>query len=101
MRSNIDLQQAYIRLYRYLRQFIWDFSVVELIADLEVQSFTTFPNVDKLRAVVTKLDSELRDILRDDENEKLKIAWDNFKDIVNNEDTFYHKIHEVKEVLSV
>lgn len=101
MRSNIHLQQAYIKLYRHLRDFIWDFSVVELIADLEVESFTTFPDVDKLRKTTNKLDIEFRDLLKDEDNEDFKTTWNSFKDIVNNNSEYYHKIHEVKEVIPV
>lgn len=96
----MELQQAYINLYKFLRQYIWDFSVVELIADLEVAAFTRFPDKDKLSILIKKLDSELRDLLKGEDNQDFQDAWDRFKTVAD-DDEYYHKLYQVTEVISV
>lgn len=100
MTSNIELQQAYIKLYTFLRQYIWDFSVVEIIADLEVATFTRFPDKGKLQSLIRKLETEIRDLLKGDDNEDFNKAWQRFKDIAA-DDEYYHKLYQVAEVIPV
>ena len=93
--SSILLRNAYDNLYKQLRRFIWSFDDVEKIADLEVISYTAFPDIDKLRKTFQSLRSSFREIEDDDFQEEVK----SFQDFINKADKFYLKVDVPNEVL--
>lgn len=96
MISSTDIQNAYINLYKKLREYIWPASVIEIIADLETAVYETFPNMDDIRKQFKLLKYELYDILRDDE--EMRDVVDVFEDTIS-DDIGYSRLEKVQEVL--
>lgn len=90
MINSVRLQDAYINLYSELRKYIWRFDIVELIADLEVAVFTRFQNINRVNELITKLYSEIKDLITEDDD--LNEAFNKFFDIIQDADTVYVKI---------
>lgn len=98
MISSFDIQNAYNALYKELRKYIWDFSVVVALADLEVAVYKRFQDIHDVKMKFYRLRSDISDVIYSDED--LKYAVDNFGELLN-EDTVYVKINQVEEVLQV
>lgn len=50
MTSSAELQVQYTHLYKQLRKYIWDIEVVQGLAELEIEVYSKFPNLDKAKA---------------------------------------------------
>ena len=98
MISSSDIQNAYNALYKELRKYIWDFSVVASLADLEIAVYKKFQNLSDTRSKFYRLRSQLADVVPTDED--LKGALDAFEDVLK-DDNIYVKINKVEEVLQV
>lgn len=98
MLSYIELQTAYIDLYKQLRKYIWDFKTVEKLAELEVLVYQTFPDIDKVSAAFNSLKLDIRDTCMSDE--ELQTAETAFEDALNSADTLYAKLNQVNEVIT-
>lgn len=97
MQCSNDLQNGYIDLYKQLREYIWDFNTVEILAELEISIFTAFPERDKVKSTLQSLKYQIKDQFED--NEDLKKAYESLEKLVESEDTFYGKIGKVNEVI--
>lgn len=97
MQSSNDLQVKYINLYKYLREYIWDFNTAEMIADLEVSISAAFPDRDDVKKNLDNLYRRIKDFF--DEDEELKKAYEELNKLVESEDKFYGKIGKVNEVI--
>lgn len=77
-----ELQSAYVELYKCLRGYIWDVEVVELIANVEVECYKSFPDLRKLSSYLKLLKNEVRYKLPEP-NEALNSAFDEFDNILD------------------
>lgn len=59
MISSSELQRSYIELYKELRKYLWDISIVETIARLEVSIFEAFPNVSDIKRNLSMLRQQI------------------------------------------
>ena len=98
MISSSAIQNAYNGLYKELRKYIWDFSVVAALADLEIATYKRFQNLSDVRTKFYRLRSQITDVLHTDED--LKDAIDAFENILEDQEVFV-KINQVEEVLQV
>jgi len=98
MISSADIQNSYNAMYKQLRKYIWDFSVVAALADLEIAVYKKFQNMNDIKARFYRLRSQIVDVLSTDED--LKGALDAFEDVLK-DDNIYVKINKVEEVLQV
>ena len=99
MLSFNTLQKYYVELYKNLRKYIWDFSTVEKLVDLEIEVHRKFPDLDAIRKCLSKLEKDISEEFLEDED--LKSAYDEFADILDSEDDgMYSKINQVREVVS-
>lgn len=96
MIGSYEIQLAYNDLYVQLRKYIWDFSVVCLIADLEIASYQALPDIPSVRSCLNKLKSATYEIQRNDED--LKKAFQDFEDALTS-DEVYTKLYKVSEVV--
>ena len=86
MTATANLQILYNRLYKQLRKYIWEFSIVESIADFEVLVYQRFPDVSELKRAYDKL---LTDIKHTD---KKWFDFDELKELLlTNSDTVVFK----------
>ena len=97
MINSLRIQSAYVDLYKQLRRYIWDFSTVEKLADLEVSVYKAFPSIEEVSKCFDKLRIDLKQSEKDDEN--LKTACDNFKSVLDSDTETYVKIYQVDEVI--
>lgn len=63
-----DLNNAYIDLYSALREYIWDISTIELLAELETATYNRFADLDKVRHLFhnLKICISSTDVYKDD-----------------------------------
>ena len=98
MISSSILQNAYVDMYRQIRNYTWGFRTVENLAELEIAVYTSFPDISEVRTRFNALYLELQDRFEDDE--ELKSAVNAFKDLIDKDDTFYAKLNSVREVIT-
>ena len=53
--TSSDIQVRYEKLYKFLMEYLWEFSVVQEIADLELAIFKRFPDKDEMQRCLNKL----------------------------------------------
>lgn len=91
-----SIQTAYQDLYVQLRRYIWDFDVVCMIADVEVESFKMMPSIPAVKGRLDLLKSRIFDIIREDED--LKKAVDKFYEVLNSGTECFARLQKVTEV---
>lgn len=97
MISNTELQNAYVELYKILRNYIWDYNTVVKIADLEIACFQTCPNLGEVKFQLSRLKLSCINTIHEDED--LLGAFDEFDELLNSSNTYYVKIDKVNEVI--
>lgn len=90
MINSKDIQRAYNDLYIELRKYIWGFNIVEEIADLEVASYTAFPDREEIDKCLRKLKSSINNEIREDED--LEQSIKNFEELLKDDSQFYLKL---------
>ena len=98
MIRNIDIQNEYVDLYKLFRDYIWDYSVVCKLADLEVRCYETCPNIPGIQESLWKLKSSILNTLQDDD--EMVEVFDEFEKLLedsNNE--YYVDLPIVKETI--
>ena len=97
MISYAEIQNAYNKVYAEIRKYIWDFSVVAALADLEIAVYKTCQDLSDIRTKYYRLRSMVSEVLYTDED--LKKRLDYFEDLVTNNEV-YVKLNMVNEVIS-
>lgn len=97
MISSKQLSSAYNYLYEEMRKYIWEFSTVQLLAEIETGCYTAFPDISELKHKCEKLQQIIRPISREDE--ELKESIEQLIDLLNTEDSIYLKLHQVQEAI--
>lgn len=95
MISDKEIQNSYIDLYRQVRKYFWDYDTIEVIANLEIESFKKFPNKNKLLSLFNELKLSVSKVIRDDED--FKKALDDFQSVIEQSD-WYSRLKRFKEV---
>ena len=88
--TSSDIQAKYEQLYEFLMDFLWEFTVVQAIANLEIAIFKRFPDKDEmldcLRELKRSISYTYNELAEDDATEfkdtveKLEDAIENFED---------------------
>ena len=68
MIASTEIQNKYIKLYKVLREYLWDVDTLEDLSDVEVEIFTTFIDKSKLDRAMYKLKKDIQPTLSDDED---------------------------------
>lgn len=92
------IQQAYIDLYKQIRNYIWDYDTVVKLAELEVAAYMAFPDIDKVRYALDQLKVELNssDVYAEDED--LQKAVDDFSDTLDGADQVFYGLEVPQEI---
>ena len=101
MISGNELQNAYIDLYSELRRYIWSYQDVRTLANLEIETFKRFPDIDQVRKYLNLMEMSARFVTNDDED--VMLAFQDFKDVldsIDSPDHLYAKLSEVEEALA-
>lgn len=96
MVSYTDIQNSYNKLYAEIRKYVWDFSTVAALADLEIEVYKTCQNIPEIRSRLSRLRSQINDIVYTDED--LKKRLDYFESLLA-DDNVYIKLNQVNEVI--
>ena len=94
MISDVEIQNAYIDLYEVVRNYIWEYSAVIVLAELEIECFKRFFDVQKIRNLLNSFTSYCRHIIIDDE--ELQIALNSFYNILDNSNITYCKLYAIR-----
>lgn len=98
MSSSKQIQNEYINMYTYLRNYIWGFDTVERLANLEIAVYSSFPDIDEIKSIFNTLYVDVKDVL--DEDEELAEAVNSFKELIESiEGDFYLKLDKVQEAI--
>lgn len=103
MMTSTTLQSAYAELFAAMREYIWDLDVVEMLADVEVDTYDAFVDAKKLQKDYAKLYTIVHAEGVDNDDESLISACDNFKQLCDSyaEDTepAYLDLYHVNETI--
>lgn len=96
MISSVTIQQDYNQLYRYLRNYLWDYRTLNDICELELACYTAFPSIKLVTSCLRRVKQDVLNILRIDED--VESQFNQFEnDLEDACDTFL-KIPVSKEV---
>lgn len=93
------LQNDYNNLYVEFRKYIWHIQAVQALVDLEIETYTRFPDLDKLREIFDAFKREVEPTLADDED--FREAVDKFEKDMNDAEKIYSDLFKVSEVITV
>lgn len=100
--TSADLQVKYEHLYKFLMQFLWEFSVVQDLANLELAIFKRFPDKDEmqncLRVLKRSISATYTEMEADDDSEFKDTVEDLEKSIEDYEDPGC-ELYSVEEVI--
>lgn len=99
MTQTSEFQNAYNYLYECMRKYIWDYDVIEALADVEVKSYQRFPNTRELSESVARLKYLVS--YYDIEDKELMDAISAFDELDSEQEELYSKIDSFQEVLQV
>lgn len=93
MVNSSDIQTAYNKLYVCMRDYIWDFKTVDLLAELEIAIYHRFPNIDETKNILGKLRSKINKMLQADE--ELKHAYDGLLEVLSDTNVVFALVKDV------
>lgn len=84
--TSVDIQNKYQKLYVFLMEYLWDYKVVEALANLEISCYKTFPDKDEMLKYLNELrrgiQATYNELSEDDEPEFEK-AYTALEDAIN------------------
>lgn len=91
-----DLRNIYQKLYAKMRDYLWPYDTLETLANIEVNIFSAFVDIQKLRTDCGKLYSAIKDTCKEDE--ELAKIYNRLAKIIDNDDIqMYSKLPKVTE----
>lgn len=100
--TSSDIQVKYEQLYKFLMGFLWEFKVVQDLANLEIAIFKRFPDKDEmlncLRILKTSISYTYNEMAEDDD-EDFKTAVDKLEEAINNYEDPGFELYSVEEVI--
>ena len=87
--TSSDLQVKYEHLYSFLMNYLWEFTTVQALADLEIAVFQRFPDKEEmlkcLKELKTKISATYNELAEDDE-EEFKETFDDLEQAIEEYD---------------
>ena len=74
-----DIQNAYMKFYPYMMDYLWDLHTVMNLANLEIAIFKVFPDKEEMQRCVNLLEIDIRDTFKEDEEIGQKEFKKNFE----------------------
>ena len=91
MITSKKLQHSYNKLYANLREYIWPYNIINCIADLEVETYQSFPDSQKLRGIFNNLKVECNRLVTNDED--LERSFEEYNELLNDSNHIYAKLN--------
>lgn len=88
------LKKGYINLYKQMMKYIWSYDTIELLAELEVAVCNVFPIMTDVRTKFQRLENSIRTQIKEDD--EMKKACDDFRELMTEEITYANIIVAVK-----
>lgn len=100
MTSAQDLRNQYEKFYAEFRNYLWPYEVLEDLAEFEVDIYSAFFDVEKLKRDFEKLRKPVLNVNKDFEDAYILKTYDNFSNIIDQiePDHIYQSIGRVEEV---
>ena len=95
------LQSAYNCLYCCMRNYIWEFETVEALADLEIETYQSFPDMKNLDKKLSNLKKRITSTDAYREDDELRQSFDDFESSIHEDTDLYASIKTFKEVVAV
>lgn len=86
MISDKDLKRAYNHLYISLLDYIWPVNVIEILAELEISLYKSFPSLDEVKFNLSKLKSSVFKDVKDDE--EILACFDKLNALLDDNDQY-------------
>ena len=100
--TSSDIQVEYEQLYQFLMDYLWEFKVVQALANLEIAIFRRFPDKDEMLRRVRELRLEVshtfNDLAEDDEPD-FKEAFEDLEEVIENYENSGCELYAVQEVI--
>lgn len=95
--SSQDFRNAYEKFYARMRNYLWPYSTLQYLADIEVNIYSSFVDIEKFKNDLNKLYSAIREVCVDDE--KLSKAYKDLEKLTLVDDpSYYYSLYKVEEV---
>ena len=102
--TSSDIQVKYEQLYQFLMDFLWEFQVVQALANLEIAIFKRFPEKDEMLKCLKELNHSISytyNELAEDDKSEFKEAYEKLETAINDfdEETAGCELYSVEEVI--
>ena len=100
--TSADLQVKYEQLYKFLMDFLWEFTVVQDIANLELAIFKRFPDKEEMEKCLRKLNHSISytyNELSEDDEKEFKEAVEDLEEAIENFEDPGCELYAVEEVV--
>ena len=96
MITSTRIQQYYNKLYSYLRNYLWEYRMVQEICNLELACYKAIPDLNDIRASLRRVKQSAMNIVREDE--ELQEAFEDFESALEDETDVCLKINVMEEI---
>lgn len=100
--TSADIQAKYEQLYLFLMDFLWEFQVVQALANLEIAIFKRFPDKDEMIMRLRNLEREVSytyDDLAAEDQAEFKEAFEDLKETIDEYEDSGYELYSVEEVI--
>ena len=93
MTNSAEIQNAYNKFYTQMRNYIWDFKTIDLLADLEIGIYRRFPNIEEVKRVLEKLRSKIDKVMVNDED--FQKAYDRLQKVLSDTKVVFTLVRDI------
>lgn len=100
--TSSDIQVKYEQLYEFLMEYLWEFTTVQALADLEIAIFKRFPDKDEMIRCLRKLKSEISYTYNEmaaDDLEDFKEAFEDLEETIEDYEESSCELYSVEELI--
>lgn len=100
--TSSDIQVRYEQLYSFLMDYLWEFKVVQALANLEIAIFKRFPDKDEMQRCLTILKRDVSltyNELNDNDEPDFKKAFEDLEEAIDEYDNAGCELYSVQEVI--
>ena len=102
--TSSDIQVQYEKLYKFLMEFLWEFTTVQALANLEIAVYKRFPDKEEMEQCLRDLKREISytyNEMAEDDDEEFKEAFDDLEAAIEDydEENTSCELYAVEEVI--
>lgn len=98
-----DIQVKYENLYEFLMDFLWEFEVIQALADLEISIFKRFPDKEEMLHRLDELDHSIKYTYEEQaetDHPEFKEAFEALRDAIEDYEDPGCELYSVEEFVS-